>query len=196
MTRFKRFLFTAAVSFCSLAVFCAVSYGYLKFVPPANRSMPVEKSESRVPYGKTPEDTILLCRFFNDDEWYLYLRFSDLSVTVLPKTDVILSPDFVCTFDRSRTVDLIDRVGGLEIGEKEGLYRLPGVQAADLMATRPDADTCRELWISFLRNARRFGLDRDDLSVIFKKSDPQISSERYTAWIPYLRDLHTTVKQS
>ncbi len=182
MRLWKKILFTGLTALFCLTVFCGLAYGYFRFVPPAGKVL-VGKSESQIPYEKKPQNTGVFCRLPDDTPLYFYLDFAASRLTV-EKTSVFADDPatLCCSLDIERLIDLIDRVGGLEWRTGTDLMRLAGVQATDLFENDPSLETRQKLLTAFIRAVARYGLDNDDLQMLFGESN----FARFESWYEYL----------
>ncbi|MCQ2449497.1 MAG: hypothetical protein MJ132_04840, partial [Clostridia bacterium] len=187
MSRLKRFLQTAVVLMLCLTVFGGMAFLYLRFVPPA-KMITTDTAQHEILYELPPENAAVICRMPSGKAVTFSLDFAENTLTVfnVENGESLSANRYVCVLDRELLIDLIDRVGGLEMEIEGQKLRLPGVQAISFFERRPTAGNRQKLLYAFTKQVARYGLDRDDLQALFQNGSPTLPDAALQGWPQYL----------
>ncbi len=194
MSRLKRFIQTAVALMLCLTVFGGMAFLYLRFVPPA-KLITTDTAQHEIPYELPPENADIICRMPSGKAVTFSLDFAENTLTVFNAKDGERRSEnrYICVLDRESLIDLIDRVGGLEMEIEGQKLRLPGVQAISFFERRPTEENRQKLLYAFTKQVARYGLDRVDLQALFQNGTPTLPEAALQGWPQYLPAVFSTV---
>ncbi len=163
----------------------------------ASYNTPVAENTPNIPYGQTPENTVVFLSAMEDKGLLIYLNFEDERVNAFiydkDCEKEIQNSGYEVNYrieaDLEFIAALCDRLGGVVLETENGKYRFSSVALRQELEENNQIDNLQKITEAFFYKISKLGLSSNDFKFIMNNTKTNLNYPTCYGWIDFLPKL-------